>query len=870
MARWILKEVDPVEVRDICDNFGIPKIAGEIILRRKIENVEDFLNPTDRLVHDPYTLRDMEKAVDILVELWKEKKPVLIHGDYDVDGITGVAILYLFMKKLGWKVEYFIPDRLIDGYGISVEAVADFAKRGGKALLTVDCGTTAFEPISEIKKLGLRVIITDHHETLGELPPADAVINPHRKDEKYPFKELAGVGVAYKLLQALADRFGIPKGEVYSYLDLVALGTVADMVMLTGENRFYVKQGLKLLGKKRPGLKKLVEKLSLREVGSKDISYKIAPKLNAAGRMGSANDAFKLLISEDEREAENMVSVLFNHNLLRQEIESDIFSEAVKLIISEKLDKSPLILVAGENWHLGVIGIVASKIANKFKKPALVVSFNDGVGKGSARSYNNQNILEIFHSLEDYFIEYGGHSMAVGFTIEKEKYNELLSKVKEVEIRKTREVVEVDAQINLKDVNPELFEVINLFEPYGLGNPPLKFLLRDLDVIKVGFFNEGDSANIVLKNGRNFINAVWHGMGYDNSLMLKHGAVKVDVVGEIEPDFLNPKLKVVDMKFKCGIDEIDSLVGIKIEERIDKEELVSKKRVNEILWEDYEGGVIFSDIRTITAILRKLVKELDNIFVVGVCKQVVEHYYRSLLRHEDVDRNIFLTVSEFLEKAGVKGTEFIVVLEPAHILLFYSHDKVKDFVKAIRTFRKISIGLKMPENVKKILKEMSFKKLRANFKKLDVAIQDLRGKKYKIQKNPFIVITQRPEKFSKYTGGNYYSHELNKFQRASVVNLIKRGHLKKFAATPSTDGLPTFIHRADVVFLTPPSSLLEIVDSVDPVYDEHDTTLVLNYTEVQVYDGDELSVAYSEYTKKLAEGDVKRLLKILKDPKEII
>ncbi len=868
MARWVIKDVDEEKAKAISRKYDIPLLAAEIILRRQIENLDEFLNPSEDLVGDPFLLKDMKKAVDVLIGAWKKKEKILIHGDYDVDGITGAALLYTFMKSRGWDVQVYIPDRMSDGYGISPQAVEEFASKGFTVLLTVDCGTTAYESVELAKKLGMRVVITDHHEVMEKLPPADALVNPHRPDDPYPFKELAGVGVGYKLVQALGNVFGLELDDLRDLLDLVALGTVADMVPLVGENRYYVKEGLRKIGKVRHGLRKLVEKLSLSEVRSRDISYKIAPRLNAAGRMGSAYDAFKLLVAEDEEEAEKMAEALFGHNLLRQAIENDIFKEALNMVMENELYKNPVIVVGGENWHIGVIGIVASKIANKFKKPAIVVSFSNGVGKGSARSVNGVSVMEIFQELKDLFVEFGGHSMAVGFTIEKSGFEDLKKKVASLSVERQEEVIDVDAVIDMEDVNPSLFEVIDLFEPFGLGNPPLTFLIKDMNIQKASFFDGGNSVNLTLRKKGRKITAVWMGLDPDHSLLIKQGTVKIDVIGEIEPDFFSPKLKIFDARFRSGVEEMDSLVIGRVEERIDKEELMVKRKASELLWDEFSGGVVFSDIRARNAVLRRLMAK-GSVFV-GCCLQIVESVYRSLLRHAEIRREKFLTIREFLERGSADS--LVVLIEPQILMKLRGIGIVEDFIKEIAKIdNKFAVGTRIPKGIKSLLKDMRFKKLRAKFHKEEMRIQDMRGKNYKPAYGNFVIVADDPEQFSSLTDGQIYSHALNRFQRASMVNLIKRGSVRRFSSTPSSDGLPTFLRNGEISFLSYPTTPYELLDSIYPTLDGTSLTFILAYDiEPKEYDGEIEKTYEREINEKVASSQVREILKILQDHEVII
>ncbi len=871
MARWVIEDVDPKRVSFFSRRLGIPPLAVEILLRRGFddeESMERFINPSKDLVHDPFLLKDMERAVDILIDAWKRKEKVLIHGDYDVDGTTGAALLYTFMKRRGWNVEVYIPDRMNEGYGVSPNAIRDFHSKGGDIILTVDCGITALDSIKLAKDLGLKVVLTDHHEVLETLPPADAVINPRRPDDEYPFKGLAGVGVAFKLVQALADRFGMELEDLEEYLDLVTLGTVADMVPLLDENRFYVKKGLKIIGKvrKRPGLRILLEKLMISEIRSRDISYKIAPRLNAAGRMGSAIDAFKLLVTEDEKEAESVVGTLMNHNVLRQTIEASIFNEAVKNIEKEELYRLPVIVVGGENWHLGVIGIVASRIANKYGKPTLVVSFIDGIGKGSARSVNGTNILEVFQELSEDFEEFGGHTMAVGFTISRENFERLKEDVKNLDIERAEEVIKVDAEISVRDVNPELFEVLDLLEPFGLGNPEPVFLIRDLEIIKSSFFDGGKSASLVLKGGRRTIGAVWNSLEEDDAVMIRQGAARMDVLGSVEPDFFNPKLRIRDTRFKSGIDEIDVLLSppSKRYDSKDREMEILEKRLKEILWDDPWGKAIFCDIRVRNAVIMKLIEE--EAIVVSINPIISRHTKMSLTRHGDFP-DVFTSVKEYLERRP--DAERIILNEVQLFHIFSDHELVRRFISEVKGKKLFAIGTRFTPSVRSFLKSLGFKRLRrSKVRKFSLKIQDMRKEEYSpsSEKVSFILESVNVNGFE----AQVYDHSMNRFQRISITKLIKRGKVSKLIAPPNTDGLPALL-GGEVVFRASPKTPYEILDAVFPVLENSISVLTLNYgTQIPELE-DPLDVEYfNRFTRRFYESGPKELIRILEDPEEII
>ncbi|KUK80329.1 MAG: Single-stranded-DNA-specific exonuclease RecJ, partial [Mesotoga prima] len=367
---WLLLKPDDEAVNRLVEFMGIDVFLARLLVTRGIDDEVEamrFLNPDKTILHDPFILEGMQLAVRTIIETRERNESIVVFGDYDVDGVTSTALLYLAMKRMGFNVSYYIPLRLEEGYGLSKGAIKDLREQGHKLLITVDCGVTSFEEIKYAKEIGFNVVVTDHHEVKDILPPADAIVNPKRPDDNYPFKGLAGVGVAFKLLVALNETLHCPI-DPEEYLDIVALGTIADIVPLRDENRYIVRQGTaKIQSSPLLGLKALLSYLRIpsENLTAQDIAFKIAPKLNAAGRMDSAIVALELLISEDMDSAMNTASRLLKHNQNRQTIEAKIFDQTERDIDSTSSFKDDYALVVdGDNWHLGVLGIVASRLVS--------------------------------------------------------------------------------------------------------------------------------------------------------------------------------------------------------------------------------------------------------------------------------------------------------------------------------------------------------------------------------------------------------------------------------------------------------------------------------------------------------------------------
>ena len=471
-----------------------------------------------------------------------KKEKTIIYGDYDVDGITSITVLSKFLKERNLNVGAYIPNRLEEGYGLNKKAIKKIADEGYKLIITVDCGISGTEEIDYAYSLGMEVIITDHHEPLEVLPKALAVIDCKRKDNKYPFNSLAGVGVAFKLIQAIGIRLDLEEKEYLKFLDIVCIGTISDIVPLVDENRVIAKLGLKLVENTRsPGVKALLNAAAYKEVNSNTVSFGVAPRINACGRMGHERDALDLFLTENIVEANRITEKLNNYNRERQEIEKRIFDEAILKITSEHLMNNNAIVIGSENWHHGVIGIVASKITELYFKPSILICFEGEEGKGSGRSIPGFDLHAALCSTSDYLEKYGGHEMAVGLSLKKSNFQKFRQKFEQIARDNHTEdlvsVIKIDKEINLKDINLENVKQLKLLEPFGEANKTPIFIYKNLKIDSIRALSEGKHLKLTLKDGNTIINAIGFNMGeYSEEFLIGD---KIDVIGLLEINTFN-------------------------------------------------------------------------------------------------------------------------------------------------------------------------------------------------------------------------------------------------------------------------------------------------------------------------------------------
>lgn len=535
---WNLKKYDESLVEKIKSKYNVSEIMAKLLISRNIEfeEIDGFLNGNIEDFKDPYGIKDMEKIVERIDKAISNKEKICIYGDYDVDGITSITIMYKFLTKLGADVMYYLPDRLIEGYGINNNALDEIKKKGVSLVITVDCGITAVEEVEHSKQIGLDICITDHHECTPVLPDALAIVNPKRKDDEYGFKFLAGVGVAFKVINALAIKYQLPKEEYLQYLDIVSIGTISDIVPLVGENRIISKCGLKMMDKtQNAGLKALIKLINAKEMDSMMVSFGMAPRINACGRMGHEREALQLFLTDDVEEAKNITQRLNGYNLERQDIEKRIFNEAQEMLSAEG-NKLPCIVLAKENWHHGVIGIVSSKMTEMYSKPSILLSIEDDLEKGSGRSVPGFDLHEALENCKENIKQFGGHSMAVGITLEKEKFEAFKEAFEDyaekMDVASIVPVINIDEKLSLDDISIQNIKELELLEPFGEANKTPIFQISNLKINSIRAISEGKHLKMTLKDEKRLIDVIGFNMG---ALAEEYPiGTKVDIVGNLE------------------------------------------------------------------------------------------------------------------------------------------------------------------------------------------------------------------------------------------------------------------------------------------------------------------------------------------------
>ncbi len=543
--KWQYYQQNKELVKQISEKHNISTLLAQILINRNIvddSQIDIFLQPKRNDFHDPFLMLDMEKATDRIMQAIKNKEKTIIYGDYDVDGITSITVLKKFLQERGLETDYYIPNRLEEGYGLNVDAIQEIAQKKYKLMITVDCGVSGIEEIKLANSKGIETIVTDHHEQLDELPAAYAIINPKRRDNTYPFRGLAGVGVVFKLIQAISKKLGLDEKEYLKYLDIVCIGTISDIVPLVDENRVIAKLGLMLVEcTKNIGLKELISETKYKNIDSTMISFAIAPRINACGRMGKQEEALQLFLTENLEEAKEITKKLERYNSERQETEKNIFEQAIKKIETENLKELNSIVLASENWHHGVIGIVASRITEKFYKPTILICIEGDEGKGSGRSVPGFDLHQALVDSSQFLKKYGGHEMAVGLSLEKEKINDFKKYFEEISkaknVKQLIPVINIDCEITKKELNKKTIEQIKLLEPFGEKNKQPLVIYKNLKITSIRALSEGKHLKLMLKDDNEIVNAIGFNLGeLSNEYLIGD---KVDIVGTIETNAYN-------------------------------------------------------------------------------------------------------------------------------------------------------------------------------------------------------------------------------------------------------------------------------------------------------------------------------------------
>jgi len=518
--RWVVRPQDPKTALEIAKALNTTPLVGQILLNRGYGDIGDagqFLNCQLADLIDPYMLHGMQEAVERIVASLEKKEKILVYGDYDVDGVTATSLILLFLRDLGFTSHYYIPKRVEEGYGVNKESVKKFSEEGVGLIITVDCGISSVEEISYANSLGMSVIVTDHHEPPIKLPDAAALINPLMAECVFPYKTLSGVGLAFYLIAGL--RKGLRESGFFKereepslvkYLDLVAVGTIADIVPLTGINRILVRAGLEQINvKPRLGIKTLLEVCGIQpgHVDSTSVAYRLAPKINAAGRLSDAMRGVRLLTTDSREDAEREAGFLDVENDERQRIERKIYAEAVENIESNGIEKEcRSIVLSSADWHPGVVGIVASRLMERYYRPTVLLCLESGVYKGSARGIPDFHLFQGLSRCRDLLLEFGGHKYAAGIKITPENLEKFMDRFESVVREMVPEdgftpVMKLDAQASLDTLGMEEISKFQDLSPFGAGNPEPVLLIKDVQILNAKVVGGDHLSFLVKQNG---------------------------------------------------------------------------------------------------------------------------------------------------------------------------------------------------------------------------------------------------------------------------------------------------------------------------------------------------------------------------------
>lgn len=566
--QWVLAlDPDSELINEISEKIDLPKTAIKILINRRLDTaakVASFIEPDLNDLSDPFILKGMDQAIDRIAEALRQNQKILVYGDYDVDGITATSLLFLVLNRLGADVEFYLPNRLTEGYGLSEKGIDQAKERGIELIITVDTGITAVAEVDYAKDLGIECIITDHHETGNGLPNAAAIVNPKQHDCPFDKAELSGVGVAFKVAQALYVRLGQDIHELEEHLDLVALGTSADIVPLLGENRILTHFGFRqIVRSTKPGLKSLtfVSGLMGKDIGTGQVVFVLAPRINAIGRLGDAKRAVRLLTTRDERLASEIARELETENKRRKKIDEKTLTEALEQIDEVcDLENDMAIVLASEGWHQGVIGIVASRLVEKYHLPAILIAIDKGVGKGSARSIPGFHLCEALKECEQYLIRYGGHKYAAGLSILPENVEKFRTKMISVSKNHLTEddliaKLYIDSEIELEQIDNDFLDSLERFSPFGPANPRPVFMTRNIEVVGQPYKVGRNHLKMKARKGSAVIDVIGFGFG-DLVRPLSMRAGTIDMAYVVEYNHWNGvsriQIRVKDIKFETG------------------------------------------------------------------------------------------------------------------------------------------------------------------------------------------------------------------------------------------------------------------------------------------------------------------------------
>ncbi len=559
--RWKISTPPPQEtVQKLSEELTLPPSLISVLVNRGIDDFEKarhYFRPSAEFLHDPFLMDDMHKAVERLLNALRDKEKIVVYGDYDVDGTNGASMLYLYFKEIGCDASYYIPDRIKEGYGISHNGIDRAKEVGATLLVSIDCGITAVEQVEYARSLGIEVIICDHHEPSHVIPAAVAVLDPLKPTCHYPFKYLCGCGVGFKFIQAIARTLG-DEAPIFNYLDFVALASTADIVPLIDENRILVKLGLELINSNpRPGILALLEGAGVKigTMNTGQVVFIIAPRINAVGRLGNAMRAVELLITKEYSSALEFARVLEQENLNRRKIDEEVFIHAQELVEDYlKADGGDsAIILHQEQWHPGVIGIVASRMVEKYYRPAIMMTTVDGVAKGSARSIAGFNIHSALKRVEDKLLQFGGHKYAAGLSVDidrldefKEAFNAVVKELLTEDLLTPE--IDIDAEIDLTELTPKYIRVLKQFAPFGPKNMRPMFIARNVEIASTPKIVGKDHLRMKIKQSRVTLDSIGFNLGHLRERIKPH-IKSYDIVFSVdENDYAGVQLTQLKLK----------------------------------------------------------------------------------------------------------------------------------------------------------------------------------------------------------------------------------------------------------------------------------------------------------------------------------
>jgi single-stranded-DNA-specific exonuclease len=561
--RWVYAQPEREEsVHYLQQELNVPSEIARLLAIRGIESFDDaksFFRPEKQKLYDPFLMKDMDKGASRLAEAICNHQKVLIYGDYDVDGTTAVSILYTFLRSFGIDVHYYIPHRFKEGYGINPDGIRHAIDIDADLIVSVDCGITAFEEAKVAKENGIDLIICDHHTVGDAIPEALAVLDPKRPDCNYPFDGLSGAGVGYKLVQGTVEKLGLPKTLPHQFLDLVAISIASDIVPIVEENRYLMRRGLKLINTEpRVGIKALLNRIKIPPgtVTTSSIVFSIGPRINAAGRMGDATAAVELMISEDEAKAAKYASELEAINIRRRSTDSETMEQAVDMLENNfNVDNMSTMVLHHPEWHLGVIGIVASRLVDAYYRPTIMLSTVEGKIKGSARSIKGFNIYNALKKCEDLLEQFGGHEFAAGLTMDAENLDEFRQRMNSIGFQKLSDndflpELQIDAVLDLEQVDPKFWKLLTQFEPFGPGNMRPVFVSQDVCIEGVpSIVGNGHLKFKVRQNGSAVLDVIGFNMHEYLPMLRKCDDGQMDVAYVLEENHWNGK-RTIQMRLK--------------------------------------------------------------------------------------------------------------------------------------------------------------------------------------------------------------------------------------------------------------------------------------------------------------------------------